>query len=118
MDQIVGTFFAHQIAMKMFHFQTKIYSHHIVVDTYLTKYEQNFDKFMEIAQSDARLKIKEISLKINLSNDKNIDSHLNKILIFLRNIKIENELSLELATIRDDMIGEIQRLKYLMNFNQ
>lgn len=117
MEVILGTFFAHQIALKMLHFQTKIYSYHVIVDAYLQRFAINFDKFMEVLQGTHPINLKKISLSVNLTDDESVKVHLDKIIFFMRYLEIDGEsLKPELQTIIDDMIGEIQQLKYLMKF--
>jgi hypothetical protein len=114
---LLGTFFGHQIAMKMFHFQTKSYGAHKAVDAYADTFGNNFDRFMEVAQGElGDLKsLKQLSLKVNLVTDQTVMTHLDVMIEFLRAIELNGEaLSSELDGVRGEMVAEIQKLKYLL----
>lgn len=117
--EFLATFFGHQIALKMFHLQTKRYGAHKASDAYAETFADNFDRFMEVAQGElGEIKTsKKLSLKVNLVTDDTIVAHLDRMVDFLRGLEVgDQELSSELDTIRGDMIKEIQKLKYLLRF--
>jgi len=116
-SNLMGTFFGHQIALKMFHFQTKRYGAHKAVDTYLDTFGNNFDRFMEVAQGElGEFKVmKQISLKVNLVTDETVITHLDVMIDFLTKVESHGDaLSSELSGIRSEMVAEIQKLKYLL----
>jgi hypothetical protein len=117
MDKFLGTFFAHQIAMKMFHFQTQSYGAHKAADDYLNTFATNFDKMMEVFQGEyGGFDVNKISLNVQMVDDKTIGAHLDKVIAFMRSPLEYVELPAEIAAIRDEMIAEIQKLKYLLGF--
>lgn len=109
---LIEVLFEHQLTMKMFHFQTAKYSAHKESDVYLVKYEKNLDRFMEVMQGNGRLQNKTIELQFPVVNDSTIDQHLTNMLNYLNSIK-----SNELNVIRDEMVADIQQLRYLLTFN-
>jgi hypothetical protein len=118
MEKTIGTFFAHQIAMKMYHFQTKSFGAHKAADEYLAGFATNFDKLMEVLQGEfGTVEIQKLSLNVSLVTDETVISHLNRVIDFMRQLKVDGEeLPSEIVTIRDDMISEAQKLKYLLTF--
>ncbi len=113
---IVTAFFQHQLTMKMFHFQTKKYGAHKAADDYLDKYEENFDRFIEVWQgANGRISDKQINMSFNTVTDENMATHLDAMINFLGSLSNGN-LTVDLAAIRDEMIADIQQLKYLLTF--
>lgn len=111
---VVNAFFQHQLTMKMYHFQTNNYGAHKAADKYLVKYAANFDRFMEVWQgANGRLANNNIQVKFNTVNDDTVTIHLNNMVDFLINM---NDLTVDLSTIRDEMVADIQQLKYLLTF--
>lgn len=113
---VVDGFFQHQLTMKMYHFQTTKYGAHKAADKYLVKYTANFDRFMEAWQgANGRLANTEVTVKFNTVKDVNISIHLDNMVEFLTNLG-DGSLSVDLSTIRDEMVADIQQLKYLLTF--
>ncbi len=113
---VVNGFFQHQLTMKMYHFQTKSYGAHKAADAYLIKYGANLDLFMEAWQgANGRLTNNEVVIRFNTVNDNNVVAHLDDMVNFLLQLSSGN-LSSELAAIRDNMVADLQQLKYLLTF--
>jgi hypothetical protein len=108
----------HQIVMKLFHFQTKLYGAHKASDAYLEKFAVTMDKFLEIAQGIyGRLTIKKFKLEGSSHTDENIMKHIENIIIMLRtgiNDILDNYT--DLINVRDELVGDIEQLKYLLTF--
>lgn len=126
---ILGEFFTFTLYIKMLHWQTKSYALHKTTDALLVALDPLFDQFLESLQG-------ELDQRIELSSDLNfVVSNMNKatardINIFLtrfekflstdlksmiRTVKVRNTTSLE--NIIDEILGEIQKTKYLITFN-
>lgn len=119
MKQVLETFFEHQIIMKMYHFQTKNYGAHKASDDYLAKHLANFDKFMEVWQGFAgKSHDRNFDIKVVTKSDKTIITHLDSTIGFLDQLfsTRKEELSPELANLEDEMIADLQQLKYLLTF--
>lgn len=113
-DMDISMFFEHEIKIKMLHFQTDSYPTHFATDNYLVKYRKNFDRLMEIWQGQSgRMADVQINLNIVTVDDSSIVDHLNEMINFLSNV----EMTPELSNIREEMIGDIQQLKYLISFD-
>lgn len=121
MDQvnIVRFFFGHQIQMKMYHFQTTYYGAHKATDEYLKKYSANFDRFMEVAQgkygkliaNNIRVEIKTLN-----SNGSDAEEELNNFIHNLEKIYKYYMKEKALTVIMDEMLADVEQLKYLLKF--
>ena len=113
----VKQFFKHQLQLKMFHFQTKGYGSHKASDEYLSKFEGNLDKFMEVAQGAfGRLNMKEMDLKFTIVDDNTIFTELDKFIKILRGYDEFLNKNTELLNIRDEIVSDAEQLKYLLTF--
>ena len=101
----------------MLHFQTTYYGTHKALDDYLTKFDINFDRFMEVAQHTNKVGSSNIRLDIKLRTDSDIDSYLSSFLSDIIENKI-NEYTTDngLLAIRDEMVADINQLRYLLRF--
>lgn len=108
----------HQVAIKLYHFQTKRYGSHKASDSYLDKYMDLLDKFLEVAQGiHGRITIEKYDITGETKNDENIFQHLDKYSDYLEN-DINDILAnnTDLINIRDEIVGEINQLSYLLTF--
>ena len=108
----------HQIVLKLFHFQTELYGAHKASDAYLEKYANTMDKFLETAQGIyGKITLKKYTLSGSSHTDENIYNHLNGITKYLRE-KIDDVLDerTDLLNIRDELLGDLDQLKYLLTF--
>lgn len=118
MAQIEG-FFEHYIICKMYHFQTVSGFRHTKIDEYISKFLLNFDRFMEVMQGQSgTIDNTKVIANATMRNDQTITTHLNDMIRYLNGLQVNAKaLSPELANIRDEMIADIQQLKYLFTFN-
>lgn len=108
----------HQIVLKLFHFQTELYGAHKASDSYLEKYAQTMDKFLEIAQGIyGKISLKKYTLTGSSHSDNNIIKHLDGMITLLRE-KIDDVLDdyTDLINVRDELVGDAEQLKYLLSF--
>jgi len=110
---LIEVLFQHQLTIKMFHFQTAKYSAHKESDNYLVKYEKNLDRLMEVMQGNGRLQNTTINLNFTLAGDLTIDQHLKDMMNYLNSVKMSEELN----GIKEEMVSDIQQLRYLLTFN-
>jgi hypothetical protein len=118
LDTILNTFFHHQIALKMFHFQTKSFGGHKAADDYLSGFGDHFDTFMETAQGTWHtVTTKAVNIKVKTLTDNTIESYLDEYIAFLDSLeKLLGAGHADLLAIRDEMRAEAQKLKYLLRF--
>ena len=108
----------HQVILKLFHFQTNAYGAHKASDEYLEKYAILMDKFLEVAQGIyGRITVKKYSLAGTSHTDSNIDNQLDGLVILLME-RIDDILNnhTDLLNIRDELVSNIEQLKYLLTF--
>jgi Family of unknown function (DUF5856) len=114
-EKLVTLFFEHQTMMKMYHFQTKLYGAHKAADAYLILFGATFDRFMEAAQGDfGILRNKSMKISFRCATDKTIDGELRKFTKILK--KDIPKSSEDLLAIRDEMLADVQQLRYLLTF--
>ena len=108
----------HQIVMKLFHFQTLEYGAHKASDSYIEKYANTLDKFLEVAQGIyGKITLKKYSLAGSSHTDENIVKHINGMISYWKT-KIDDVLdnNTDLINIRDELLGDAEQLKYLLTF--
>lgn len=111
-------FFDHQILVKMFHFQTKVYGHHKAADAYLGKFLLNMDRFMEGAQGRYGIvKTTEFSTKLKMWTDKTAPNELRSFIAKLLSLSEPLQKDTDLLNIRDEMVADANQFIYLLNFN-
>ena len=108
----------HQIVLKLFHFQTTTYGAHKASDAYLEKYASNMDRFLEVVQGIyGKFTLKQYGLGGSSHTNENIGKHLNGMITYFKD-NINDILGdhTELINIRDELLSEIEQLKYLLTF--
>ena len=115
-DEWFTEFTKHQIMMKLFHFQTKAYGGHKTSDSYLSKFLENMDKFMEVAQGIyGRVDLKHFDICGNVISDSSITHCLTSFGKYLESMTDLIKCT-DLLNIRDEMLGEVNQFKYLLTF--
>jgi len=102
---------------KLYHFQCGSYAEHKSSDDILKTYDDLYDTFFEAWQGiEGRLKITDdVVIRYNSSLSK---SDMIVVINFI--IDILNEFthrSVDLLNIRDEMVGCLNKFKYLLSFN-
>ena len=108
----------HQVVVKLFHFQTDTYGAHKASDAYLEKYALNMDRFLEVLQGVyGKITLKKYMITGVSHTNENINKHLNGVILYLEK-KINDILGehTELINIRDELLSELEQLKYLLTF--
>lgn len=121
LQDITTELFSHLIMIKMLHFQTTRYGSHKALDKYYNKFNKNLDMILEVLQGEkGKITIKDSSLiiKSDLANDSNIiqklDTFKKEVLINMINTNYGSNLGL--ISIRDELVADIDQLKYLLTF--
>jgi|TARA_B110000114_G_scaffold162165_1_gene180022 hypothetical protein len=123
-NTIIHTFFELLLTVKMFHWNTKLYSAHSSSDDYYSKLNTYMDKFIEVYLGrTGKLKVELQSLHVpTVKSNVELISYLSKFKKFL--LHVEKELTLlrmpnsdllTLLSIRDDILSETNQLIYLLN---
>lgn len=117
LNNIVKSFYRHSLILKTLHFKTKSYSVHKTTDKYLEKFADNYDNFMETAQGIfGKINLPDFDLKVPNVNEKNVIDLINYYIDDLHKLKFLETRYPELTNIKDELVGEAQRLKYLLSF--
>lgn len=110
-------FIEHILLIKMRHFQTKSFAEHKVLDKYLTKFLENYDLFMEVAQGKyGRLRTKEIHVNASTLEKESIVPYLRFFLQALGEVGRILKKDADLLTIRDQIAADTDQLLYLLTF--
>jgi len=108
----------HQVVMKLYHFQTEHYGAHKTSDSYIEKYSNTFDRFLEVAQGIyGKISLKKYSLIGSSHTDDNIIKHLEGMITYWRT-KMNDILGnyTDLINIRDELVADAEQMKYLLSF--
>ena len=119
LNVILTEFFIHQLSLKMQHFQTKSYGAHKATDQYLITFNLNLDRFMEVAQglTDQRVSTTGDIRPITFNSDEEFGYYLKAFTKFLdEDIPKYCGTNPDLLAIRDEMLADLNQLKYLLTF--
>ena len=108
--------------MKIYHWQTKVYSRHIASDSLITNLLEKSDKFLETMQGseNKRVVLNPKNSFIQLKNES--DTSILKVLKSFKEwleIKLPHYLpeeNTDLMNIRDDILGDVNKAIYLFTF--
>lgn len=117
---------------KLYHWQTRSYARHKSLDAVQQKLQEKFDQLIEtfsgkfntriIAPAQFRVGVE--NMRPNVADDVEIDTieeFANNVIDTLmgmeRALNLPAEVVTDLANIRDDIVGEINRFKYLLRFH-
>lgn len=118
MSEAVLVFMAVLNQIKIYHWQTELYARHIASDNFYTKLSANVDRFIEIVQGKYGRVVMSSDNKISLDNqtDNSIITLLSEFKKWIIGQKFMTKDS-DLATIRDDILADINQTMYLFSFN-
>lgn len=119
---IVTTFLEIMNTVKLYHWETDIYSIHKATDELKEKLEFNIDRFVEILLGKCRTRINLTQNRIQLIDVKKNDSFKEKMFeyrSFLIDLSVifDKRTDGDLLSVRDDMLGDINQFLYLLSFN-
>ena len=139
---VMFSFFQIQTSLKFSHWRTKSYSEHKALDEFLDKFIDNMDKFIEIYQGKyGRIDFKgrSGSMVIQRVNGKDLVRYLDVLIGFFGGIRSKNckkykidskktycgitlldiikDTDTDLLNIRDEIVGSINQLKYLLTLS-
>lgn len=119
MTSLMSTFLGIQSQFKVFHWQTQSYSKHIAYGSIYDTLGDLSDQFIEVYMGKyGRLALEGEADSILLGNigEINIEDFLETICEFLLSLnnKLDNTRDSDLLNLRDEMLGAINKLKYLL----
>ena len=107
--------------LKVYHWQTKLYSRHLAADKFLTKAEDIIDNIIEVYQGKygvIDLNNKNKNVKIDNISNADITKYLMAIKKYLEEdyVKILNKnVNTDLLNLRDELLASINTTIYLFN---
>lgn len=116
---IIGPLIKYQQQLRVFHWQTNSYAQHKAFGKTYEALDDLIDNFVETYQGKfGKIKpnvIYKIELK-SLDSDSTLDEYLNAFTDYLKKMSTEIPNETDLLNIRDEMLGTLNRLKYLLTF--
>lgn len=120
MDKIVLNILSFQNKMKVFHWQTKSYARHMAYGGIYDTIGDLLDTFVEVYQGKyGRLEFDESIEIVNMADMKiqEVLSDFCDLLIMDITEKLDEEKDTDLLNIRDEMLAEVNKLKYLLSLD-
>ena len=103
--------------LRILHWQTESFARHIAYEKVYEALESHADDFIEVYQGkNGRIKISCQPVLLNVDEDINdfIDNHID----YLSNdLPIAGHKDIDLLAIRDEMVKELNKLKYLLTLS-
>jgi len=123
--EITVLFLEMLLMIKLFHWKTHSYATHKATDELYSSLNEKMDQFIEILLGKTNTRIQLTNKKtIQLFDTTSVDGFKNKIdgfksyLINLNENKSFNLMSnYDLLTVRDEILGDLNRFLYLLTFN-
>jgi hypothetical protein len=115
---LLEAFFSFQTALKIYHWQTKVYSRHLASDSLYTSFLVFMDKYVELYQGEfGDLKLKNTGTYIPVTNvdDKMIIGIVKGMKQVVSNPK--NRPTKDLSNICDDFLGVLNQTLYLFSLS-
>jgi hypothetical protein len=115
-EDCIKVFFHMQQSIRLYHWQTKIYSRHIASATLLDGLDTLIDKFVEvyIGQSERPRFPSGIKIIVDEVSDETVIELLKYFVNFLKTIDVKHT---DLLNIRDEMLALVNQTLYLMTFS-
>lgn len=112
MDELYKHFINYRESLKLFHFQCKKFSEHKSSDETLSEYDNLFDKFIETYIGINGKSISNIKTFNIVVNPQYIDDKTREMINILKEISLD----FDLANIRDEIVGTLNKFLYLLQF--
>lgn len=116
MDEVVSTFFAFRLQIKMYHWRTLSYSRHKATDEFLESFDTKIDRFVETMMASRDVKPND-GFKISLEklNDKTITEyvHIFREWVTINLSKILQKHETDLFNLRDEILNDVNQMLYL-----
>lgn len=115
-NKIVKFFFTLQLLIKLYHWNTLLYSRHKATDEFLENFAKKIDKFTEVYMGKYKVKpsVENIKLDISFLTDDNMILLLNQSRDFLNDLN-NYKLESDLLNIRDEILADVNQTLYLFN---
>jgi len=115
----ISAFLKIQNQLRIFHWQTPSYAQHKAFGKAYEAFDGLVDNYIEVFIGKYGKTQGKITYKLELeSYDEAYDSFIDNCIVFLNGLSNElDSTDTDLLNIRDEMLGELNRLKYLLTLN-
>ena len=115
-------FFNMREQIKLYHWQTKVYSRHKATDEVIESLDKSIDMYVEVYMGKyGRMKMSTETGTVRIRNltEKSIISFIKNCINYLNNelVKKLKENDTDLVNIRDEMLAELNQLLYLFTLH-
>ena len=116
----VQFFFMMRNQIKLYHWQTKLYSRHKATDNVIEALDKSVDKYVEVYMGKyGRMKMNTSTATTTVKNlsETSIFNFINRSIQYLNNDLVSKlkETDTDLVNIRDEMLAELNQLLYLFS---
>lgn len=111
-------FFTMREQIKLYHWQTKLYSRHKATDAVIDSLDTSIDKYVEVYMGKyGRMKMNSSTATVHVKNlsESSIVTFIKRCIVYLNTelVKKLKETDTDLFNIRDEMLAELNQLLYL-----
>ena len=116
-------FFSMRDQIKLYHWQTRIYSRHKATDEVIGKLDEHIDQFVEVyigKYGRPKMSGKTASIHVNNMSEKTIVTFIKKCIAMLLGdcMKgLKESVDTDLFNIRDEMLADLNQLLYLFTLH-
>ena len=115
-------FFAMRSQIKLYHWQTRVYSRHKATDEVLEKLDQHIDQFVEVyigKYGRPKMTGSSATTHVNNLSEKSIVGFIKKSIQVLQTVCVKGlkETDTDLFNIRDEMLADLNQLLYLFTLH-
>ena len=104
--------------IKLYHWQTKLYSRHKATDAVIDSLDTSIDKYVEVYMGRyGRMKMNGETGTITIKNlsESSVINFIKRCISYLVNNLIRKESDTDLVNIRDEILAELNQLLYLFS---
>lgn len=115
-------FFNMREQIKLYHWQTKLYSRHKATDSVIDSLDESIDKYVEVYMGKyGRMKMSSETgtIRVRNLNESSVITFIKNCIKYLNNnlVKKLKETDTDLVNIRDEMLAELNQLLYLFTLH-
>lgn len=118
----VQFFFMMREQIKLYHWQTKVYSRHKATDGVIEALDASIDKYVEVYMGKyGRMKMNSGTASVSVKNlsESSVINFIKKCIVYLNSelVRKLKENDTDLVNIRDEMLAELNQLLYLFTLH-
>ena len=115
-------FFMMREQIKLYHWQTKVYSRHKATDNVIEALDGSIDKYVEVYMGKyGRMKMTSSTASVSVKNlsETSVVNFIKRCILYLNTelVKKLKENDTDLVNVRDEMLGELNQLLYLFTLH-